>query len=230
MSSTQITTLTFFRYKGIMSKIWAFGMMQFANPYLAKASGLQFYKLMGSGRGLGFNLLPDWSTYALLCTWDNETQAVEFLNKSELFKKYNRKANEIETYFLANKMAKGYWSGKQPFETNEIIKYGKVAVITRATIKWTKLYAFWKYVPTSQRPLKNAKGLVFTKGIGEVPILQMATFSIWESEENLKAFAYGSKEHSKAIKLTKLQDWYKEELFSRFTVVRKQVKKSNSHP
>jgi len=71
-------------------------------------------------------------------------------------------------------------------------------------------------VPTSQKPLQNNKGLIYTKGIGEVPFLQMATFSIWKDKESLMQFAYGSKEHAKAIAETKRLDWYKEELFSRF--------------
>ena len=223
MNSTQVTTLTFFRYNSFFAKVWAFGMMQFAHSYLAKAQGLQFYKLMGSGRGLGFSIFPDWSTYALLCVWDNEKKAAQFLDKSVLFEKYRSKACEVENIYLSNKMARGYWSGKQPFESGELKQSGRVAVITRATIKLSNLYAFWRYVPISQRPIKTAKGLVFTKGIGEVPVLQMATFSIWESEEDLKAYAYGSKEHAKAIKMTKELNWYEEELFSRFYVLRREV-------
>ena len=46
----------------------------------------------------------------------------------------------------------------------------------------------------------------------------MATFSIWDSLENAKTYAYSSKEHAKAVKMTRQYDWYKEELFSRFEV------------
>jgi hypothetical protein len=78
------------------------------------------------------------------------------------------------------------------------------------------LYKFWNYVPTSQKPLENNAGLIYTKGIGEVPFLQMATFSIWKNKDSLMQFAYGSKEHAAAIAKTKDLDWYSEELFSRF--------------
>ena len=54
-------------------------MMQFAHAHLTKAKGLQFYKLMGSGKQDGFNPFPDWSTYSLLMTWENEDHADDFI-------------------------------------------------------------------------------------------------------------------------------------------------------
>ena len=76
---------------------------------------------------------------------------------------------------------------------------------------------FWRFVPTSQRPIqKGCPGLIYTKGIGEAPLVQMATFSDWESLDALKNFAYNSPEHKEAIKRTHRIDWYKEEMFARF--------------
>ena len=88
--------------------------------------------------------------------------------------------------------------------------------ITRATIKLSWLFRFWKYVPTSQEPLDGNKGLIYTKGIGEVPVVQMATFSLWKNFNAVKEYAYKSKQHKEAIKKTRKNKWYKEELFSRF--------------
>jgi hypothetical protein len=50
-------------------------MMQFANKDLAKVNGLTFYRLMGSGKGRGFNPFPDWSVYCLLQVWESEEAA-----------------------------------------------------------------------------------------------------------------------------------------------------------
>jgi hypothetical protein len=91
-----------------------------------------------------------------------------------------------------------------------------VSVITRATIKLTKLVHFWSYVPTSQKPIIDNDALIYTKGIGEIPVVQMATFSLWKDIEALNRFAYQTPEHQNAIKKTKKLNWYKEELFSRF--------------
>ncbi|MET6991769.1 DUF3291 domain-containing protein [Sediminicola arcticus] len=214
---SQITTLTFYRYRSLWQKLWAFGMMQFGHAPMSKLSGQLFYKLMGSGKE-GFDPFPDWSVYAVLQIWDNEVSANNFFSSSELIEKYKNNSEECWTLYMKNLVAKGEWSGKNPFEKSNNIDPDNpfIAVITRATIKKKLLYRFWKYVPTSQASLVGNKGLLFTKGIGEVPVTQMATFSVWKNKEALMEFAYGSKEHQSAIQQTRKLEWYKEELFSRF--------------
>ena len=213
----QITTLTFFKYSGFRNKLWAFLMMQFAHNSLKNIKGLQLYKLMGSGKE-GFNPLPDWSVYGLLQIWDSEANAKEFFVTSSLMKRYREKSLEQWSVYMKSITAKGQWSGRNPFEKSNSIDEENpfVAVVTRATIKPKHFFKFWKYVPTSQQPLAKNKGLIYTKGIGEVPFLQMATFSVWRDKASLMDFAYNSKEHKKAIQKTRQLDWYKEELFSRF--------------
>jgi heme-degrading monooxygenase HmoA len=218
----QITTLTFFEYNTFASKLWAFGMMQFAHAPLKKVVGLQMYKLMGSGKGSGFSPYPDWGTYALLQIWDNEEAANLFFENNNLIAKYKNKATKLWTVYMKNITAKGEWNGKNPFVKSESLdaNINTVAIITRATIKLSKLRTFWRYVPTSEKHLQGAQGLLYTKGIGEAPVFQMATFSIWQSIENMQAFAYKGHEHRGAIAKTRELDWYHEELFSRFQVVK----------
>lgn len=214
-----ITTITLFKFSGFWNKTWAFGQMQFAHSFLRKTPGLNFYKLMGSGKDPGFNPFPDWNVYALLCNWENEAAANDFFQNAAKFRQYQKHTTEQWTIFMKPIHAKGLWSGANPFsptsdldETNPLI-----AVITRATIRKKNLVQFWRYVPISQSPiLKGCKGLIYTKGIGEVPLVQMATFSIWQSMEDLKNFAYNSPEHKEAISKTHKIDWYKEEMFARF--------------
>ena len=216
--AANITTLTFFKYTNWLSKIWAFGMMQFAHSYLSEQSGIQFYKLMGSGKGKGFNPFPDWSTYALLIVWKDERSANDFFQNAELFQKYKNRTAERWTIFMKSILARGSWSNQNPFDLHPDLdeKNDWLCIITRATIRWRKLYSFWKYVPTSEKPLDKNDGLLYTKGIGEVPIIQMATFSIWKNMEALKKFAYESEAHRVAIQKTRELDWYSEEMFCRF--------------
>ncbi|MBT8282862.1 MAG: DUF3291 domain-containing protein [Muriicola sp.] len=215
--ASQITTLTFFKYESLAEQIWAFGMMQFAHNSLQKTRGLTFYKLLGTGRE-GFNPRPDWSVYALLQVWETEKNADDFFQDSSLIKKYKKHSRENWTLYLRNKIARGKWAGSNPFSTSpelsEEIPY--VAAITRATIKFKYLRRFWKSVPASQNPLQGNSDLIYTKGIGELPFMQMATFSLWENQQALDEFAYRSKEHIKVIGDTRTLGWYKEELFSRF--------------
>jgi len=213
----QISTLTFFKYGSFATKVWAFGMMQFAHKPLSKEKGLLHYKLMGSGKD-GFDPFADWSVYALLQVWENEEAANRFFDSSPLYQRYVAKTAQQWTLFLRSIKAKGTWAGVNPFVRSSAVDSNNpyIAVITRATIKPKMLRTFWKSVPASQAPLKDNKGLVFTKGIGEVPFLQMATFSLWKDKEALMDFAYKSREHAEAISKTRSLDWYSEELFSRF--------------
>ncbi|MEM6736649.1 MAG: DUF3291 domain-containing protein [Bacteroidota bacterium] len=215
---SQITTLTFFRYQGIKNKLWAFGMMQFAHKYLKRVQGLSFYKLLGTGKGSGFNPMPDYSTYAFLQVWKAEIDADYFFKESMLMEKYRNHASEQWTVFMKSIKAVGHWSGQNPFEIyeREEGELPHLAIITRATIKKRLLWKFWNYVPISEKPLVKNNGLIYTKGIGEVPFMQMATFSLWKDEASLRQFAYKSKEHGQAIKLTRSLNWYKEEMFTRF--------------
>lgn len=216
--SQQITTITFFKYQGFRNKFWAFKMMQFAHADLSRVEGCSFYKLMGSGKGVGFNPLPDWSVYSLLQIWESEAAANAFFEKNALAEKYRNQTLEMYTLYMRNISAGGAWSGGNPFEKSSQLseENNAIAVITRATIKWNMLPQFWKYVPVSHQSLAGNEGLIYTKGIGEVPVLQMATFSLWKDLASVKKFAYESKEHRVAIEKTRRLEWYSEELFSRF--------------
>lgn len=213
----RITTITFFKYKDFRNKWWAFNMMNEAHGFLAEMEGLHFYKLMGCGKNEGFNPYPDWSTYSLLAVWNEAADAERFLT-SELMNLYREKTVETWTIFMKNIVAKGMWSGQNPFEQSSTLNpdIPLIAVITRATIKTRKLLSFWRYVPTSHLRLRGNEGLIYSNGIGEIPVIQMATFSIWKDKTSLMNFAYKSREHHTAIQKTRQLDWYKEEMFTRF--------------
>jgi hypothetical protein len=74
----QITTISFFKYTSLRNKFWGLKMMQFAHKGLVNTEGLSFYRLLGSGKGKGFNPFPDWSVYSLLQVWETEEAAQTF--------------------------------------------------------------------------------------------------------------------------------------------------------
>ena len=94
-----------------------------------------------------------------------------------------------------------------------------VAIITRATLRLSRLISFWKSVPAASAAIEGAKGVKYFKGIGEWPFIQQATLSLWDSFDSVKNFAYSSKIHTDIIKKTRKQKWYSEDLFARFQVL-----------
>ncbi|WP_194851214.1 DUF3291 domain-containing protein [Nonlabens antarcticus] len=215
--SEQITTLTFYKYPTFKDKLWAFFMMQLAHAPLKKVTGLQFYKLLGSGQK-HFNPRPDFSVYGLLQVWENEKASDAYFDSHSLNKRYLKHSSHKLTFFMNNIKAHGLWSGKNPFESSHHLSDTNpyIAVITRATIKLSMLKKFWDYVPKSQKDLIDNPNLLFTAGVGERPVTQMATFSLWDDEKALKKFAYRGQNHKHAVQQTQALQWYKEELFTRF--------------
>jgi hypothetical protein len=106
--------------------------------------------------------------------------------------------------------------GNLPKQTAED---GITAVLTRATLRWSKLKAFWKNVHGAAAPLQNAEGFIVSVSIGEVPWVKQATFSIWQNKQLMKQYAYGTKQHAMVIDKTRKEKWYREELFVRFKVL-----------
>jgi len=215
ISKGQIVTITFLKYRGFAAKYWAFTQMGLVRRQMQTPAGLQFYKLMGSGKK-GFSIIPNFSTYCLLCVWENESAARSFQEKAPYFQQFKEKADQIYTLFMQTQTAHGQWDSINPFEMNtQIAENELIGVLTRASIKTRHLLRFWKQVPSVNRVVQNAAGLIFTIGVGELPIVQQATFSLWINSKAMKKYAYEDK-HLEIVKRTRSEGWYSEELFARF--------------
>lgn len=215
----QFTSVIFFKFK--KNKFWAFKQMAFSNKHLYNNSGLIFHKHLGTGSGSGFSLWPDFSTYAILTVWSNEKYYSDFLNNNNWLKKYTAKSSFTRTLILNPYFTKGLWDGINPFENNlnkDTLKK-KVVVITRAKIRFSKLIQFWLSVPKASRAILKSKGVLFYKGIGELPFIHQATLSIWENQFDINQFAYSKKNHSDIIKKTRSNNWYREDMFTRFYLI-----------
>lgn len=213
-----ITTLSIFRFEGWKNCYWAFSQMYFAHKHLKKVKGQRFYKLMGSGRSMGFNPLPDWNSYALLQVWESEKDAMEFFEYNTLAQQYMARKKQHVTLFLRTIRTKGAWGGMKPFANISPIDMENPlrVVLTRARIKKSRMISFWKAVPESQSRLGDFPDLLYSKGVGELPFIEMATVSVWKNEEAIKSFAYKNASHKKVVMKTKRVGWYSEELFARF--------------
>ena len=217
MLMRQVVSLHFFSYS--KHRFWAFTQMQRAHAGLQQCKGLQFYKMLGTGAGAGFSLRPDFSTYALLTVWDTEQCKVKAFNKAAVLQAFFDRSAEQRIFSLSPIHTHGNWSGQSPFEVQKPLGDKPIGVITRATLNPTRLLEFWRHVPQASRAIKQAKGVGFFKGIGEWPFVQQATFSVWESAEAIRTFAYVSQAHASIVKKTRQRKWYKEDMFNRFEVL-----------
>lgn len=217
----QVATISFFYYQG-KEKWWAFRQMKEALPKLDKIQNLAFFKMLGSGGGNGFSILPDLSVYAVLCVWNSYEGAENTLGKVEPFYAMQLRASHYLHIFMKATRSKGAWSGKNPFkEFVEQQAEAPIAVLTRASIATNKLFSFWRNVPKVSRKLQTYnEGLIFSKGIGELPIVQQATFSIWQTRKRMVEYAYQGKKHQEMIRKTRELQWYTEEMFVEFVLLK----------
>jgi len=214
---TPVVSLSFFTFS-LTDKFWALKQMQLSKSISDLLQGTSFAKLLGTGGGkFGFSLKPDFSTYALLCVWENPAKA-KTLESHEIYRKLEGKSRESETYYMACTQSHGAWGGINPLKPAVEYTSGPMFTLTRASLSASKLFAFWTHVPVTTDALKKSKGLLFSKGVGELPIIEQATFSHWKDAESMMDFAYQSGHKDVLIKAKK-EKWFKEELFARFIPV-----------
>lgn len=214
---SQITTSTFFKVETSANKWWAFKQMQLGLSALKNVSGLSFYKILGSGAKNGFSAIPNFGTYALLCVWDSESQAEKFFAEDNFFKEYQKRSSEQMTVYMHSAEVHGTWDEKQPFQKNAELAMNKpIIVLTRARIRFRKLLSFWSRVGSVSQSLESYDGLVLSIGVGEWPLIQQATLSIWKTQKEMMDYAYKNPKHREVVALTRKLNWYKEEMFARF--------------
>lgn len=209
-----ICTLTVARYPKHMGWAGVLSMAFFRIPLWCNRQ-LSFWKLLGCGRNGSFDKTPDWRQWAVLTVSETTINTPVFL---AAWWKFFR----CETWLVVLEPLAGHgtWDGKHCFgqlpaksETT-----APVAVLTRATIRFNRLNRFWSHVPDVANEMKSAEGLICSLGIGEVPWIKQATFSIWANIEQLQQFAYAQQHHTEVIRKTRAEKWYSEEMFVRFRI------------
>ncbi len=222
------TLLIVARYPAVFSPLAFLSMGIFHLPLMLNKK-INFYKLMGCGKNRTFDLNPDLRQWAIMVFFqfdDEKDISLESIQNQILgsfIMTWWKICRVKKTVFVLEPVAgHGTWDGKEfiaPYQ-KQTETAGKIAVLTRATIRLSKLRQFWGAVPAAAMDLSGSKGFLYSIGIGEIPFVKQATFSIWNSVEEMKQYAYGRKEHQEVIKRTRKEDWYSEEMFLRFRVLK----------
>lgn len=197
---------------------------------------ISFYKLMGCGKNGTFDKTPDLQQWAVLTVFSDKEKILAITGAS-----YNSETMhtalamvhgrlitawwkffgcEVWMLLLQPLEGHGLWDGKTVFGNlpKNSGHEGTVAVLTRATIRLQKMGRFWQHVEGAANGMATAPGFITSLGVGEVPWIKQATFSIWESKDQMKAFAYKLKDHAEIVRKTRQEKWYSEEMFTRFAI------------
>jgi len=193
---------------------------------------VKFHKALGCGQGDTFSKQADWQQYGLLAVVDSAsgTSALSLSADAMRKKIYGSFITawwkffdcEICTLALQPIEGHGLWDGKKAFGELPVKSdyEGMIGILTRATIHGSKRKRFWEHVEGASNDMRKADGYLFSVGIGETPFLRQATFSVWESKAKMKQFAYSMPHHVDVIQKTRKENWYKEDMFVRFKILR----------
>lgn len=193
--------------------------MGLARPQMRRLEAAKFWKLCGSGTGEGFTPIPNTGVYAILAVWPDLDTARAQCSDAAIYRKYMNHSQENWTVFLEATSSRGSWAGSNPFDATTQTTNGPIAVLTRATVRPLKALGFWRRVPNISAVIGADKNVAFKIGIGEVPLLHQVTFSIWPDTQSMAAFARKDGPHARAIQAVRDGNWFREELYARFSVI-----------
>ena len=202
-------------------KFWMFKLMgaYTFNKKLFNHDGLKFIKLLGTGSKDGFSIIPDFTSYVMISVWESDVLRKKFTNKNKLFKEIINKSSKRVEIKIDPYNYVGSWNGINPFINKSSYKEGKIIVLTRARVRLNKLINFFISTSSAAKSINSKKGAEYYKGVGELPIIEQATISRWESEQRMKDYAYSDKSHLKIIHKARKNNWYSEELFVRSNIL-----------
>ena len=189
------------------------------NKKLFNHDGLKFIKLLGTGSKDGFNIIPDLTSYVMISAWENDALRKNFTNKNKSFKEIIKKTSKRVEIKIDPYNYVGSWNGINPFINKSSYKEGKIIVLTRARVRLNKLINFFISTSSAAKSINSKKGAEYYKGVGELPIIEQATISRWESEQSMRDYAYSDKSHLKIIHKARKNNWYSEELFVRSNII-----------
>ena len=189
------------------------------NKSLINFDGLKFIKLLGTGSKDGFSVIPDFSSYVMISSWENDNFRKKFIDENELFNEIINKSSKRTEIKIDPYNYIGSWNGINPFKNKSTYKEGKIIVLTRARVRLNKLINFFISTSSAAKSINSRKGAEYYMGVGELPIIEQATISIWESEQSMKDYAYSDKNHLKIINKARKNKWYSEELFVRSNIL-----------
>ncbi|MEU0518190.1 spheroidene monooxygenase [Streptosporangium sp. NPDC006007] len=202
------------------AELGAMRHMAFDRPVLRSTPGLLFWRLLGSGRGTSMSLGADLRRWAMLAVWREERALDDFLATSPVAARRRDEALESWHVRLVPLGSRGRWGGVEPFGPaageGSVVDGGPVAVLTRASIRPSRLVPFYRSIAGVDRLLREQDGCLASVGVGEWPLARQATFSLWRDAGAVREFAYRGGAHREVVGRTRAGGWYSEELFARF--------------
>lgn len=181
---------------------------------LARVPGLRFWRLLGTGRGADTGPGADLRRTALFAVWDDEAALDRFVARRTIERRGVEEAYSVRLRAVGGHGAWNRFDVLGALDRAEPAAGEPVAVITRAQVRVRHWRTFAAAAREVSGELQQAPGLLAVCGIGEAPVGRQATFSLWRSAGDARAFAHDTARHADAVRRTRAEGWYGEELFA----------------
>ena len=197
---------------------WGLSRLVLGESALGPVPGLRFARVLGSGRGGGFGLMPGFDHQGLMCFFDDEDSARSFATQAPLMRAYREHACESLCALLRATSCRGSWGGAALAVTAIAQSDLPMATLTRASIRVRHAARFWRHAPATHDSIARAEGCRLAVGLGEAPLLRQATFSVWDNAHAMENYAR-SGAHLTAIQGAHREGWFSESMFVRFAPI-----------
>jgi spheroidene monooxygenase len=217
---------------------WALWRLMRGSGALRAQPGLRFAKVLGSGRGGGFGLMPGLAHQGLMAFFDDEEHARHYARQSTLLQAYGARAAQTLVLVLRVVSSRGSWGGHAAVAASarsdkttalRSVSFtssapgtthpnSPIAVLTRASIRPSRAAAFWGHAAPTHRAIAQAQGCQLAVGLGEAPLLRQATFSLWDNTAAVDRYAHQGAHHQASTRAWQHQ-WFSESMFTRFEPV-----------
>jgi hypothetical protein len=204
---TRVASFSVVRHDGALT-----AMRRLGTDRLRRPAGLEFRRLLGTGRGADTGPSADLRRTAMFAVWADEGALDRYLaaaaGRPGVVERYDVRLRGIGGH--------GTWRGVDVLEDLAPgSDRGPVAVLTRADVRLRSWRPFRAAGPAVSAELAGADGLLAALGVGELPVGRLGTFSLWSGLDAMGAFNR-SPHHREVVRRTRAERWYGEELFARF--------------
>lgn len=197
---------------------WGLGRLVLRGRAIGAAPGMRFARVLGSGHDGGFGLRPSLQRQGLVAFFDDLGPALAFARGNAGVQRCRERARESWLGLMRATSARGSWGGVGLAPSAEPRAGVPVAALTRAAIRPRWAPRFWRHSPPAQVALAAAAGCRLAVGLGEAPLLRQATFSLWDDQAAMDAYARGGA-HAAAIRGAWREGWFSESMFARLELV-----------
>lgn len=190
--------------------------------------GLRYWKPLSIGPD--FKTLPaDFSRWALakpnfrrwgfFCVWENESALEAFVSESAITRRWRENSLEVWHAQLTPRRSSGTWHSSNPLDNHEQVQLpkGPVAMLTRGELYIRKVPTFWlETTRVAVTDVLTRPGFLAGVALVEMPLVEVMTFTLWDSVESVMDFARKRPAHSSLIERDKHEKIFRAFFYAQF--------------